>query len=141
MISNFLTTIFESISNKNSIFWEKTLYLLYLLKKVFSTYDKYDVFLQKTESLSGKTLKDRSQAFGDHDYPACQMDENRIKPGSNSNAADKRVAEPSRAEFLTKIFCIQCLNDSYKNIPRISSLLGKIVIFLYTGKNYTSIRF
>ena len=33
-------------------------------------------------------------------YPACQTDENRIKPGSNLNNADKRVAEPSRAEFL-----------------------------------------
>ena len=33
-------------------------------------------------------------------YPACQTDENEIKPGSNLNNADKRVAEPSRAEFL-----------------------------------------
>ena len=32
-------------------------------------------------------------------YPAHQMDENGIKPGSNLNTADKRVAEPSRAEF------------------------------------------
>ena len=31
-------------------------------------------------------------------YPACQTDENGIKPGSNN--ADKRVAEPSRTEFL-----------------------------------------
>ena len=31
-------------------------------------------------------------------YPACQTDENGIKPGSNLNNADKRVAEPSRAE-------------------------------------------
>ena len=33
-------------------------------------------------------------------YPACQTDENGIKPGSNLNNADKRVAEPFRAEFL-----------------------------------------
>ena len=33
-------------------------------------------------------------------YPACHTDENGIKPGSNSNTADKRVAEPSGAEFL-----------------------------------------
>ena len=33
-------------------------------------------------------------------YPACQTDENGIEPGSNLNNADKRVAEPSRAEFL-----------------------------------------
>ena len=33
-------------------------------------------------------------------YPACQTDENGIKPGSNLKNADKRVAEPSRAEFL-----------------------------------------
>ena len=33
-------------------------------------------------------------------YPACQMDENGIKPGSNLNNADKRVAEISRAELL-----------------------------------------
>ena len=33
-------------------------------------------------------------------YPACQTDENGIKPGSNLNNADKRVAEPSRAEFV-----------------------------------------
>ena len=33
-------------------------------------------------------------------YPACQMDENGIKPGSNLSSADKLVAEPSRAEFL-----------------------------------------
>ena len=33
-------------------------------------------------------------------YPACQTDENGIKPRSNLNNADKRVAEPSRAEFL-----------------------------------------
>ena len=32
-------------------------------------------------------------------YPACQTDENGIKPGSNLNNADKLVAEPSRAEF------------------------------------------
>ena len=33
-------------------------------------------------------------------YPACQTDENGIKPGSNLNNAGKLVAEPSRAEFL-----------------------------------------
>ena len=33
-------------------------------------------------------------------YPACQTDENGIKPGSNLNNADKRVAKRSRAEFL-----------------------------------------
>ena len=33
-------------------------------------------------------------------YPACQMDENGMKPGSNLNNADKRVGEPSRAKFL-----------------------------------------
>ena len=33
-------------------------------------------------------------------YPVCQTDENGIKPGSNLNNADKRVAEPSRAEVL-----------------------------------------
>ena len=33
-------------------------------------------------------------------YPACQMDENRIKPGSDLNNADKRVAEPCRTEVL-----------------------------------------
>ena len=32
-------------------------------------------------------------------YPACQTDENGIKPGSNLNNADKLVAEPSGAEF------------------------------------------
>ena len=31
---------------------------------------------------------------------ACQTDENGIKPGSNLNNADKRVAGPSRAEVL-----------------------------------------
>ena len=33
-------------------------------------------------------------------YPACQTDENGIKPGSNLNNADKRVAEPTGAEVL-----------------------------------------
>ena len=33
------------------------------------------------------------------------------------------------------------MNDSYNTLSRISSLHGKICIFLYTGKNYTSIRF
>ena len=33
-------------------------------------------------------------------YPACQTDDNGIKPGSDLNNADKRAAEPSRAEFL-----------------------------------------
>ena len=32
-------------------------------------------------------------------YPACQTDENGIKPGNNLTNADKRVAKPSRAEF------------------------------------------
>ena len=32
-------------------------------------------------------------------HQACQKDENGIKPGSNLNNADKRVAKPSRAEF------------------------------------------
>ena len=31
-------------------------------------------------------------------YPACQTDDNGIKPGSDLNNADKRAAEPSRAE-------------------------------------------
>ena len=35
-------------------------------------------------------------------YPACHMDVNGIKPGSNLNNADKRLAEPSGAEFLGK---------------------------------------
>ena len=30
-------------------------------------------------------------------YPACQTDENGIKPGSNLNNADKHVAKLSRA--------------------------------------------
>ena len=30
-------------------------------------------------------------------YTACHTDENGIKPGSNLNTADKRVAEPSSA--------------------------------------------
>ena len=33
-------------------------------------------------------------------YPACHTDVNGIKPGSNLNNADKRLAEPSGAEFL-----------------------------------------
>ena len=33
-------------------------------------------------------------------YPASQTDDNGIKPGSNLTNADKRAAEPSRAEFL-----------------------------------------
>ena len=33
-------------------------------------------------------------------YPACQTDENGIKPESNLNNADKRVAKSSRAVFL-----------------------------------------
>ena len=33
-------------------------------------------------------------------YPACQTDDNGIKPGSNLTNADKRAAGPSRAEFL-----------------------------------------
>ena len=38
--------------------------------------------------------------------------------------------------FGNKIICIRCLNDSYmcKNVSRIFSLLGEIVIFLYTVK-------
>ena len=32
-------------------------------------------------------------------YPACQMDENGIKPGSNLNNADKPVADTLRAKF------------------------------------------
>ena len=75
-------------------------------------------------------------------YPACQTDDNGIKPGSDLNNADKRAAEPSRAEVLGhKRICIRCLNDSYKNVSRMPSLLRKIVIFLYTGNNYTSISF
>ena len=33
-------------------------------------------------------------------YPACQTDENGIKPGSNLNNADKHVAKLSRVELL-----------------------------------------
>ena len=75
-------------------------------------------------------------------YPACQTDDNGIKPGSDLNNADKRAAEPSRAEVWgIKEYVFRCLNDSYKNVSRMPSLLRKIVIFLYTGKNYTSISF
>ena len=31
-------------------------------------------------------------------YPACQTDDNGIKPGSDLHNADKHAAEPSRAE-------------------------------------------
>ena len=33
-------------------------------------------------------------------YSACQTDDNGIKPGSNLTNADKRSAEPSKAEIL-----------------------------------------
>ena len=33
-------------------------------------------------------------------YPACQTDDNGITPGSNLTPADKRVAEPNKAESL-----------------------------------------
>ena len=33
-------------------------------------------------------------------YPACQTDENGIKPGSNFHTADKRVADPSQDVYL-----------------------------------------
>ena len=33
-------------------------------------------------------------------YPACQADENEIKPGSNFHTVDKSVAEPSQDEYL-----------------------------------------
>ena len=33
-------------------------------------------------------------------YTACQTDDNGIKPGSNFTVADKRLAEPSKAESL-----------------------------------------
>ena len=33
-------------------------------------------------------------------YTSCNTDENEIKPGSNLNTADKRVAESSRADVL-----------------------------------------
>ena len=54
------------------------------------------------------TFKDCIQEVGDHvygdnfsiKYTACHTDENGIKPGSNLNIADKRVANPSRAELL-----------------------------------------
>ena len=32
-------------------------------------------------------------------YPACQTDENGIKPGSYLNDGDKHVSESSRSEF------------------------------------------
>ena len=35
-------------------------------------------------------------------YPACQTDDNGIRPGSNLTHADKRVAEPNKAESLGK---------------------------------------
>ena len=33
-------------------------------------------------------------------YPACQTDENGIKPGSNFHTVDKSVADPSQDEYL-----------------------------------------
>ena len=40
-------------------------------------------------------------------YPECQTDENGIKPGSKFYIADKRVAGPSKDEYLgKKIICI-----------------------------------
>ena len=51
----------------------------------------------------------KNQALGEHVffvtastkfYPACQTDENGIKPGSNFHTADKRVADPSQHEYL-----------------------------------------
>ena len=42
-------------------------------------------------------------------YPACQTDEKGIKPGSNLNNANKRVAEASRTEFLWWFFLFYVL--------------------------------
>ena len=62
----------------------------------------------RLKSFSSKLGKSHSGSLAHHGfmmiafskiYPACQTDENGIKPGSNLNNADKRVAEPSRAEI------------------------------------------
>ena len=51
------------------------------------------------EILSKIVAKELEIAFSKL-HPVCQTDENRLKPGSYLNNADKRVAKPSRAEFL-----------------------------------------
>ena len=63
-------------------------------------------------------------------YPACQTDDNPgIKSGGNLAVADRSGINQSDCD------------GPYKNGSRRTSRLGKIAIFLYTGKNYTSIEF
>ena len=79
-----------------------------MLKTFFSRYSKYNVFSQNIhllfEILSKIVVKKLEIMLMviavSKLYPACQMDENGIKPGNDLNTADKRVAEPSVAEFL-----------------------------------------
>ena len=79
-----------------------------MLKTFYSRYSKEYDFSQNIdflfEILSKIVVKKLEIMFmaiaSSKIYPACQTDENGIKPGSNLNNADKRVAEPSKAEFL-----------------------------------------
>ena len=70
------------------------------------------------------------------------MDENGIKPGSNFHTADKRVADPSQDEYLGIKQSVFDVCMAHTNIcPQEPIFLEKNAIFLYTGKNKTSIRF
>ena len=79
-----------------------------MLKTFYSLYSKWYDFSQNIdflfEILSQIVVKKLEIMFMAiafrKKYPACHMDVNGIKPGSNLNNADKRLAEPSGAEFL-----------------------------------------
>ena len=89
IIYNVLTTIYESISTQKSFFGRKYV-IYYICCNQVSAYITKITFSPRSE----KTFKE-SQKVGDNVYgvtfpkiyPACQTDDNGIKPGSNLTVA------------------------------------------------------
>ena len=69
-------------------------------------------------------------------YPACHLDVNRIKPGSNSIMTDKHTTEHSKIASLGIYWpvCDIYIYCTYNNIARSINILDRNAIFDFTGK-------
>ena len=67
-------------------------------------------------------------------YPACHLDVNGIKPGSNSILNDKYTAEHSKSVCLGIYWPVCDVYFSYNNIAKSINILDRNAIFDFTGK-------
>ena len=67
-------------------------------------------------------------------YPACHLDVNGIKPGSNSIMTDKHTSEHPKTVPLGTYWPVCDVNIAHTIIARCINILDRNAIFDFTGK-------